>query len=166
MCLRNLAHRCRSSTISTSGLTDVRIFRRDQKGRIFSARQMASSSSQATFKKRFDRRTFQMTLGRVAGKRHSILSQGSSCTPPQSIHYFAFFFEFLETSKSRPARLLATFRMWATRKRYKHKWCISSSSFQCRWLNLDWTTVAFRGSILIPILDSHVTGVINTRADV
>ena len=56
-----------------------------------------------------------MTLGRVAGKRHSILSAARARTPPQSNRYFAFSVEFLETSKSRPARLLATFRMLATK---------------------------------------------------
>ena len=58
-----------------------------------------------------------MTLGRVAGERHSILSAARARTPPQSNRYFAFSVEFLETSKSRPARLLATFRMRATKKR-------------------------------------------------
>jgi hypothetical protein len=62
-----------------------------------------------------------MTLGRVAGKQHSILSAARARTPPESIRYFAFSVEFLETSKSRPARLLATFRMRATEKRSKYE---------------------------------------------
>jgi len=38
-----------------------------------------------------------MTLGRVAGERHSILSAARARTPPQSNRYFAFSVEFLET---------------------------------------------------------------------
>jgi hypothetical protein len=45
----------------------------------------------------FWRHTFQMTLGRVAGERHSILSAARARTPPQSNRYFAFSVEFLET---------------------------------------------------------------------
>ena len=61
-----------------------------------------------------------MTLGRVAGERHPFYPSEAR-TPPQSNRYFAFSVEFLERVKSRAARLLATFRMRATRKRYKHK---------------------------------------------
>ena len=62
-----------------------------------------------------------MTLGRVAGERHSILSAARARTPPKVTAILLFLLNFSKRVKSRAARLLATFRMRATRKRYKHK---------------------------------------------